>query len=110
MRPFTAARFKEDAMIVGLTLLGAFVAVLFLSVVAIYVSRITRALERIGGDNSLLAKITYGVRAIEVETGAIPTQVVKLNASLGAAGGGLTAIDETLKRIIDAAAKQVRST
>ncbi len=93
-------------MIVLLALASCMAAVLFLVVVAIYVTRITRTLERIGGVNSLLAKITYGVRAIETETGHIPTQVVTLNASLGAAAGGLKTIDDTLVRIINAAGKQ----
>ncbi len=97
-------------MIVLLTLLSCLAAVIFLVVVAVYVTRITRTLERIGGANSLLAKIMYGVRAIETETGQIPVQVIKLNGSLNAAAGGLGAIDGTLVRIIDAAVKQGQKT
>lgn len=93
-------------MIVLLTLLSCLAAVVFLVVVAVFVTRITRTLERIGGANSLLAKIAYGVRAIEIETEQIPRQVLKLNGSLTAAAGGLSAIDGTLVRIIEAAVKQ----
>jgi len=93
-------------MIIWLTLLSCLAAVLFLVVLAVFVTRITRTLERIGGADSLLAKIMYGVRAIETETGQIPAQVIKLNGSLNAAAGGLSAIDATLVRIIEAASRQ----
>ncbi len=93
-------------MIVLLTLLSALATVLFFGVVAIFVLRITRTLERIGGSDSALSKITYGVRAIEVETGGIPRHVTQLNQALTAAAGGLKAIDDTLVRIVDAAVKQ----
>lgn len=97
-------------MIILLTVLSCLAAVLFLVVLAVFVTRITSTLERIGGANSLLAKIMYGVRAIETETGQIPVQVIKLNASLTAAAGGLSAIDGTLTRIIDAAIRQEQKT
>ncbi len=93
-------------MIILLTVLSALATLLFFGVVAVYVLRITRTLERIGGSDSALSQITYGVRAIEVETGGIPKQVTQLNQALTAAAGGLKAIDGTLVRIIDAAVKQ----
>lgn len=96
-------------MIILLTVLSCLAALAFLAVVAGYVTHITRTLERIGGKNSLLAKISYGVRAIETETGNIAPQVTQLNGALTAAAGGLTAIDATLARIIAAAVTQGRA-
>jgi hypothetical protein len=47
-----------------------------------------------------------GLRAIEVETGHLPTQVTKLNESLQAVAGGLNAVDERLVGTATAAVKQ----
>ncbi len=96
-------------MVVLLTVLSCLAALVFLATVAVLVTRITRVLERIGGRNSLLAKISYGVRAIEVETGHIAPQVTQLNGALSAAAGGLGAIDATLGRIVATALKQGRA-
>ena len=50
--------------------------------------------------------ITWGVRAIEVETGHIPTQVTQLNGALSQVAAGLKAIDGGLVAVAEAAAKQ----
>lgn len=98
-----------ETLIALLTLLSALAALAFLATVAVFVTRIMRVLERIGGKDSLLAKIRYGVRAIEVETGHIAPQVTQLNGALSAAAGGFAAIDATLGRIVTAAVAQERA-
>lgn len=64
-------------------------------------SLITASLERIGrGGHSALGKITWGVRAIERETGHLPTEVTSLNRGLV----GLTeALAQALNRLTAAA-------
>lgn len=93
-------------MIVVLTLVSVLAVLLFLLAVAYFVLQITRQLESIGGANSWLSKIMYGLRAIEVETGRIGPQVTTLNTSLSTAGTALSAIDQTLARIANAAVHQ----
>ncbi len=85
----------------------AVVVVAFCGVVAYLVYRITLLLEKIGGNgDSYLAKLRLGLRAIETETGHLPTEVTKLNAGLTAVAGGLHAVDEHLVKTIDAVVKQ----
>jgi len=93
-------------MTVLLTIFSVLAVVAFFVVVAVFVHRIAIALESIGGTDSSLSKIRYGVRAIEVETGHIAPQVTQLNQALAAAAGGLKSIDDTLARIAAAAVKQ----
>ena len=63
-----------------LTTLSAIVVLAFLGVVAFYLVLISRLLEAIGGTpTSYLAKLRLGLRAIETETGHLPTQVTQLN-------------------------------
>ena len=93
-------------MIIVLTVLSLLAALAFFVVVAIFVSKISFHLESIGGSDSALSKISYGVRAIETETGGIAPQVTRLNRALGEAALGLKAIDETLVRIVGAAVAQ----
>jgi hypothetical protein len=58
---------------------------------------IVTELERIGGSaNSYLAKIRFGVRAIEKETSHLGPEVVGLNQRLGSIAGQLAAVDEHL--------------
>ena len=94
-------------MAVLLTLLGAILLLAFLIALLYFVIRITNVLESIGTTGkSSLAMITWGVRAIEVETGHIPTQVTHLNGSLSQVAAGLKAIDGGLVAIAETASKQ----
>lgn len=77
----------------------------------VYLIRIIAELEAIGGDSdSLLAKVRWGVRAIERMTDPIGPQVTKLNEGLGAVGEGLGAIRANLEGIARALERQERST
>jgi hypothetical protein len=84
-------------MIVLLTLLSCLAALALLGVVAVYLVRIIRALEGIGGTpTSYLAKIRFGLRAIETETGQIRPQVTALTEGLRALDGGLRSVERDL--------------
>ena len=89
------------------------VAALFIAL-ALFLNYITTQLEKIGGEEkgygvraSYLSKIRVGVRAIETETGMIPTQVTKLNGALTAVRDGLIVVDDNLAGVIAAVSKQV---
>lgn len=72
-----------------------------------YLREISETLMRIGGDGqSFLAKLRLGLRAIETETGAIPTEVTKLNQTLSDTGSGLKIVDQHLVGTIAAVLKQ----
>jgi hypothetical protein len=88
------------------------VAALFLAL-ALFLVAIASTLETIGGEAkvygakaSFLAKIRFGVRAIEVQTGAIPVQVPKLNGTLTSIRDGLAAVDGNLGGVIAAVSRQ----
>lgn len=83
-------------------------AVLLLVYVLVhYLRAIIKLLTSIGGSgSSYLAKLRLGLRAIETETGHLPTQVTKLNGALTEVAGGLKVVDEELEASIDAALKQ----
>ncbi|MDQ3697512.1 MAG: hypothetical protein M3373_05740 [Gemmatimonadota bacterium] len=88
------------------------VAALFVAL-ALFLGAITSTLETIGGEAkvygakaSFLSKIRLGVRAIEVQTGAIAPQVTKLNATLTSVRDGLVAVDNNLAGVIAAVSKQ----
>ena len=92
---------------VFLTLLSAIVVLAFFVVVAVYLVLISRLLEAIGGaPTSYLAKLRLGLRAIETETGHLPTQVTELNTGLSAIADGLALADEHLAGTIEAVIKQ----
>ena len=75
------------------------VAALFIAL-AVFLVLILRELEPTGGrTTSFLAKIRLGLRAIEIETGYIPTEVTKLNGGLKQIAGGLTVVDANLARL-----------
>jgi len=82
-------------------------AALFIALV-LFLSRITKELERIGGSRkdvagvpaSFLSKIRLGVRAIEVQTGGLAPEVIQLNGGLTAIRDGLGAIDSNLDGVI----------
>lgn len=93
-----------DTLLMTLTALG--VVVLF-GALAVYLVRISRTLEAIGGEaDSYLAKIAFGVRAIEQETSHIEPQVGRLNEGLTAAAGGLQAIRDDLDAVLEAVGQQ----
>ena len=94
-----------------LSVLGA--SALFIAL-ALFLNAITGELEKIGGEEkgygvraSFLSKIRMGVRAIETETGMIPTQVTKLNTTLTQVRDGLIVVDGNLGGVIAAVSKQV---
>lgn len=94
-----------------LSVLGA--STLFIAL-ALFLNAISHQLALIGGEvkdygvkASFLSKIRVGVRAIEVETGMIPTQVTKLNGTLISVRDGLIVVDENLGGVITAVSKQV---
>jgi hypothetical protein len=88
------------------------VAALFIAL-AYFLFAIIAQLETIGGEAkgygakpSFLSKIRLGVRAIEVQTGYIPTQVTKLNGTLTSVRDGLGAIDSNLAGVITNVSQQ----
>lgn len=83
------------------------VVLLLVFVLIKYLNIIIDTLVNIGGNGkSYLAKLRLGLRAIEVETGHIPTQVTQLNNTLKDVSGGLKVLDSELKGCISAALKQ----
>ena len=94
-------------MAILLIALGCLLVVVFLGALAYFVIRITAVVESIGTTGrSSLAMITWGVRAIEVETSHIPTQVTQLNGALSQVAAGLKAIDGGLVAVAETASKQ----
>ncbi len=62
-----------------------------------YLYRIVTVLERLGGSGgSYLAKIRFGVRAIEKETSYLAPQVTALNQGLGTLAAQLGVVDDRL--------------
>jgi len=65
-----------------------------------YLRRIAANLESIGGSpTSYLAKISFGVRAIEKETSHLAPQVTQLNAGLVTLGDKLAVVDSHLAAV-----------
>ena len=84
-------------MIVLLTALSCLAALALLVVVAVYLVRIVRALEGIGGTpTSYLAKIRFGLRAIETETSHLQPQAAALTAGLRKLNAGLREVEGDL--------------
>lgn len=84
-------------MIVLLTLLSCLAVLTLLVVVAVNLIRISAALEAIGGTpTSYLAKIRFGLRAIETETGHLGPQVTALTAGLQSLDRGLREVERDL--------------
>jgi hypothetical protein len=89
-------------MITILTLASCLAAVVLLGIVALYLVLIGRELDAIGGSPaSYLAKIRFGLRAIEKETGHLAPEVGKLNFGLGALDSGLRSVEKELGRIVE---------
>ncbi len=88
-------------MITLLTLASSLAALALLGVVALYLVWIHRELDAIGGSpTSHLAKIRFGLRAIEKETGHLAPEVGKLNKGLGSLDSGLRAVEAELGRVV----------
>jgi len=94
-------------MYVGLMLLTILAVLLLVFVLVKYLRTIIALLTSIGGDGkSYLAKLRLGLRAIETETGHLPTEVTKLNNALTETAGGLKVVDQHLVGTINAVLKQ----
>lgn len=84
-------------MTIRLTILSALQVLAFVGALIAFLGRIVSALERIGGSPaSSLAKVSFGVRAIEKETSHLAPQVTRLNQGLVALGGKLGVVDAHL--------------
>lgn len=80
---------------------------LLVFVLVTYLRAIIGLLRSIGGDpESYLAKLRLGLRAIETETGHLPTEVTKLNGTLIRTAEGLKVVDKHLVGTIEAVVKQ----
>ena len=94
-------------MFILLMLLTALAVVALVVVLAYYLIKISTLLESIGGTpTSTLAKLRWGLRAIETETGHLPVQVTKLNEALSAVADGLGVVDGHLVGTIEAVVQQ----
>ncbi|HSH79093.1 MAG TPA: hypothetical protein VLA19_11255 [Herpetosiphonaceae bacterium] len=81
-------------MIVRLTILTALEVLAFAGALIAFLTRIVSQLERIGGSpSSSLAKVSFGVRAIEKETSHLAPQVIDLNQGLTTLAGKLSVVD-----------------
>ena len=90
-----------------LMILTVLLVLLFVGALIYFVAHIHRLLVNIGGDGkSFLAKLRLGLRAIETETGHLPTQVTKLNQTLSNTGAGLKIVNGHLEGTMEAALKQ----
>lgn len=96
-----------------LALLSVMAVVALFLALAYFLFAIIAQLEAIGGETngyganaSFLSKIRMGVRAIEVQTGAIAPQVTMLNATLTSVRDGLSAIDTNLAGVITNVSRQ----
>ncbi len=84
-------------MYVWLTILSALEVLAFVGTLVVFLKRIVATLERIGGSpTSYLAKVSFGVRAIEKETSHLGPQVTRLNQGLLALAGKLGVVDRHL--------------
>lgn len=92
-----------------LTVLTAILVIVFFLVLAYALIKISNVLRSIGGaPTSYLAKLRLGLRAIEVETGHLTPQVVRVNENLTKIAAGLGAVDGHLIGTINAAVAQKR--
>ena len=88
---------------IRLTILSALEVLTFAGALVYFLNRIASTLERIGGNpDSYLAKLSFGLRAIEKETSHLAPQVTQLNQGLEALAGELSTSDEHLKSVAEA--------
>ena len=89
-------------MTVRLTILSALQVLAFVGALIAFLGRIVSALERIGGSpTSSLARVSFGVRAIEKETSHLAPQVMRLNEGLVSLGGKLTVVETHLATVAE---------
>jgi len=92
-----------------LTTLAATLVVVFFLVLAYGLIKISSMLRSIGGTpTSFLAKLRFGLRAIETETGHLTPQVLRLNDGLSQVSEGLKSVDKHLVGVIEGAVQQER--
>ncbi len=103
-----------------LTLSTIVLILLLVAVLVVGLVKIIQELEAIGGPDrgymgramahrlSRLAKARWGVRAIEVQTGAIRPQVTRLNEGLAALDGALSDLERGLTGVLRAVERQGR--
>lgn len=90
-------------MRIRLTLLSVLEVLTFAGALVYFLNRIASTLERIGGTpDSYLAKLRFGLRAIEKETSHLAPQVTQLNQSLKTVATKLNTSDEHLKSVAEA--------
>lgn len=90
-------------MIVLLTVLSALAVLAFAGVLAWFLFRVVVELEHIGGEpDSYLAKIGFGVQAIDKETSHLAPQVTQLNQNLVTLTEKLTVVDGHLRSVAEA--------
>ena len=89
-------------MIIRLTLLSSLQVLALVAALVVFLQRIVATLESIGGSpTSYLAKISFGVRAIEKETSHLGPQVTQLNGGLTTLGGKLGVVDGHLMTVAE---------
>jgi hypothetical protein len=89
-------------MPVLLAILSALEVLTFVGALVAFLARITKALEAIGGKaDSSLAKLAFGLRAIEKETSHLAPQVTQLNAGLTSLDGKLGVVDGHLQAVAE---------
>lgn len=90
-----------------LTVLTIVLVLVLVAVLVGFLLAIIRELEAIGGrPDSLLAKVRWGVRAIERQTDAIEPEVIRLNRSLGELDRGLSSVGGHVTGTLEALERQ----
>ncbi len=84
-------------LLIALTVLEI---LLIIAVLAVYLSAIARRLESVAAS---LAKVAFGMRAIESQTASIGPSVTRLNEELEAIVGALPGIAQKAERLADRA-------
>jgi hypothetical protein len=94
-----------------MSLLTVLVVFFLFAVLVIQLVRIIGALEQIGGTPlSALAKIRWGLRAIEVHTSHLEPELERLNGGLSAVDDGLAGIHGSLYGVVHGLERQKRRT
>ncbi len=90
-----------------LMILTVVLVLIFVFALIFLVTKVHGLLNEIGGcSTSLLAKLRWGLRAIETETGHLPVEVTQLNDTLSKTGAGLKVVNNHLEGTIQAALNQ----
>lgn len=92
---------------IRLTIISALEVLTFVGALVYFLNRIASTLERIGGSpTSYLAKLSFGLSAIEKETSHLAPQVTQLNQGLIALAGELSTSDGHLKTVVEALSEE----